>query len=95
MVQRYKKIPNQQNKQKKKNEQSFKNQYPEPREWFSPRLKRLKRLKRLSVFFAKRIRHREKSINILKLLLIINKVHEFLVCEPILYVRFRKNTKDV
>lgn len=50
MVQRYKKIPNQQNKPRKKNEQSFKNQSPEPREWFSSRPKRLKRLKRLSAF---------------------------------------------
>ena len=52
MVQRYKKNPEPTKQTEKKNEQSFKNQYPEPREWFSSRLKRLKRLKRLSVFFA-------------------------------------------
>lgn len=64
MVQRYKKNSEPTKQTEKKNEQSFKNQYPEPREWFSSRLKRLKRLKRLSVFFAKHIRHRGKSINI-------------------------------
>jgi hypothetical protein len=48
------------------------------------------RLKRLSVFFAEHIRRREKSINII----ITYKVREPLVREPILYVHFRKNTKD-